>query len=188
MKPEFFNEDDLDTFEGWCRYQAVDVATLTPGELTEWKAAFEETKSLSEATPTVGLMKLRPTPGEFRYAVAIRNESGLWLTLWTKRSAKGEFFVMIPRGDREWNPHASYHLDGKLHHKSYDRKSPLMQQQRQPLRGKFRGTEHLGSYGGHGTRMGAVCDPAVFNGVVEVARRAGASRWPSRDRPRGARL
>ena len=26
--------------------------------------------------------------------------------------AKGELLVMVPRADREWNPHTSYHLDG----------------------------------------------------------------------------
>ena len=30
---EFISEDDLDTFEGWLRYQAIDAATLMPGEL-----------------------------------------------------------------------------------------------------------------------------------------------------------
>jgi hypothetical protein len=31
--PEFISEDDLSTFEGWLRYQAVDIATTPPGEL-----------------------------------------------------------------------------------------------------------------------------------------------------------
>jgi hypothetical protein len=33
-------------------------------------------------------------------------------------SPKGEIFVMYPRADAG-NPHASYHLDGTYHHKSY---------------------------------------------------------------------
>jgi len=59
-------------------------------------------------------MKLRQVPGEHRYAVAVNNGGNLWLTLWVRRSKKGEFFVMVPRGDKDWNPHTSYHLDGTI--------------------------------------------------------------------------
>jgi hypothetical protein len=52
-------------------------------------------------------MKLaQPIPnGEHRYAVAFREGSDLWLTLWVKRSPKGEFFVLMPRGNRAWDVH-----------------------------------------------------------------------------------
>jgi hypothetical protein len=59
--------------------------------------------------------------------VAVREDSDLWLTLWVRRSPKGEFFVMVPRGDRGWNPHTSYHLDGTLHMKSFGHKFVLPQ-------------------------------------------------------------
>jgi hypothetical protein len=76
---------------------------------------------------------------------------------------------MLPRGDRDWDPHTSYHLDGTLHMKSYDRKV-LPPQKRQPLTGAFRGSEHLGVYYGHAPKsVGAICDPTAFSGVVEVA-------------------
>src|SRR5205807_8947496 len=58
------------------------------------------------------VMKLQPVPGEHRYAVAVREGSDLWLALWIRRSRKGEFFIMVPRGDRDWDVHTSYHLDG----------------------------------------------------------------------------
>jgi hypothetical protein len=90
---KFISEDDLDTFEGWLRYQAVDAETATPEELAMWRGLFDEVKERSSATPKVGLMKLRPVPGEHRYAVALRDGSHLWLTLWVRRSRKGEFFV-----------------------------------------------------------------------------------------------
>jgi hypothetical protein len=63
--------------------------------------------------PKVGLMKLKlMASGEYRYAVAVRDEdANLWLTLWVSRSQKGEFFIFIPRGDRDWDPHTSYHID-----------------------------------------------------------------------------
>jgi hypothetical protein len=41
------------------------------------------------------VMKLRPVPGEHRYAVAVEEGSDLWLTLWVKRSPDGEFFVVL---------------------------------------------------------------------------------------------
>src|SRR5208283_1418998 len=96
-------------------YQAIDAATATPDELAMWRSMFDEVTTSSLATPKVGLMKLRPVSGEHRYAVAVREGSDLWLTLWVRRSRKGEFFVMVPRGDRGWDPHTSYHLDGTLH-------------------------------------------------------------------------
>ena len=53
---------------------------------------------------------------------------------------------MLPRGDRDWNPHASYHSDGTLHIKSSGDK--VIERKNQPLTGTFRGNEDLGSYAG----------------------------------------
>ncbi len=164
MTPDFISEDDLKTFEGWLKYQGYDPTMLRSEELAQWKATFEEISK----TPNlkVGLMKLKSIPGEHRYAVAVREGSELWLTLWVRRSPKGEFFVMVPRVDRGWNPHASYHLDGTYHSKSYDRVG--LGKKLQPLTGPFRGTEHLGIHGGHGPKsVGAIFDPAAFSGVLE---------------------
>ena len=110
-------------------------------------------------------MKLQP--GEHRYAVAVRDAAHLWLTLWVQRSQKGDVYVFLPRGDRRWNPHTSYHRDGTLHQKSYDNKFSV--QRRQPLTGSFHGIEHLGVYAGHGPKgVGAICDPNYFSGVIEI--------------------
>lgn len=163
------SEADLQTFEGWLKYQAVDAATTSPEELEGWRRTFEDMRERTATRPKVGLMKFQPLPGERRYAVAVQEGSDLWLTLWVRRSWKGEFFVMLPRGDRDWNPHTSYHLDGTLHMKSHDRKV-LPPQKRQPLTGAFRGSEHLGGHFGHGPKsVGAICDPTAFSGVVKVA-------------------
>jgi Protein of unknown function (DUF2934) len=165
---EFFSEDDLQTFEGWLKYQRVDPTT-PPEELQGWRPAFEEARARTAATPKVGRMKLQPAPGQYLYAVAIEERPDLWLTLWIRRNWKGEFFVMRPRGDRDWEPHTSYHENGNLHMKSYGGKlfSPL---KRQSLKGTFRGSEDLGFYAGHGGKsIGAVCDPTVFSGVVKVS-------------------
>jgi hypothetical protein len=54
---DFISEDDLQTFEGWLRYQAVDASTTAPGELAMWRRLFEEARQRSAANPKVGLMK-----------------------------------------------------------------------------------------------------------------------------------
>jgi hypothetical protein len=39
--------------------------------------------------------------------------------------AEGEIFVMTPGGYRDWDPHTSYHLDGRLHVKATARRASL---------------------------------------------------------------
>ena len=88
---EFISEDDLQTFKGWLRYQAVDASTMTAEELAMWRRHFEEARQRSATGSKVGLMKLQPVPYEHRYAVAVKEGPDLWLTLWVRRSRKGEF-------------------------------------------------------------------------------------------------
>src|SRR5262249_55675241 len=109
---EFISEDDLKTFDGWLKYQAVDPVETSAEELTRWRQIFDEAKARAAMKPKVGLMKLQPVPGEYKYAVAVEDGSDLWLALWMRRSRKGEFFVMQLVGDSDWDPHTSYHLDG----------------------------------------------------------------------------
>jgi hypothetical protein len=136
----------------------------TPEEMEQWRQAFEEARVRAAAAPKVGLMKLEKAPGK-KYAVAVREASDLWLTLC--RPPSGKIFVMVPRGKGRWNPHASYHLDGRFHHKSYDRK--MIVRSEQPLTGDFRGVVPLGVYAGHApVALGAVCDTTAFAGIVEV--------------------
>src|SRR5207302_2052240 len=139
---DFISEDELHTFEGWLRYQAFDPATLTPQELQMWRDTFHEAVKRCEATPKVGLMKLQPVLGEQKYAVMIRKGSDLWLTLWVRCSGKGDVYILYPRGDREWDAHASYHRNGTFHQKSHGHVMAAPQK-RQPLTGAFKGTEHL---------------------------------------------
>ena len=165
---DFISEDDLRTFEGWFKYQGFDPSKATLEELETWRSMFDDVRTRTAATPKVGLMKLQRLPGEFRYAVAVRDNSDLWLVLWVRRSRKGEFFVLLPRGDREWDVHTSYHFDGTLHMKSFGRKT-FQPTKRQSLSDTFRGTESLGVYAGFGPKVvGAICDPIAFDGVVEV--------------------
>lgn len=83
--PKFVSEDDVSTFEGWLKYQAVDSEATSPEDIEMWRGIYEESHARALATPKVGLMKLKAIPGEYRYAVAVRKESGLWVTLWIQR-------------------------------------------------------------------------------------------------------
>jgi hypothetical protein len=164
---DFISEDDLLTFDGFLKYQAVNPAALTPDELAVWRGYFDEAARSRSSAPKLGLMKLQPVPGEQKYAVAIRKAGDLWLTMWVRCSPKGEVFIMYPRAGRTaGDPHASYHLNGIFHQKSH--KQARLRQQRQPLTATFKESEHLGIYAGHGTGSGAVCDPNAFDGVVIV--------------------
>ena len=163
---EFISEDDLKTFEGWAKYQCLDLSS--PEELETWRGVFNEIRQRCAGRPKLGLMKLKPTPpGEYRYAVAVPEATELWLTLWVRRSPKGEFFVLRPSADGS-DVHTSYHLDGSFHMKSDDRRV-LPKQKRQPLTSKFKGTESLGAWAGYGPKsVGAICDRTAYRGVVEV--------------------
>jgi hypothetical protein len=163
---DFISEDDLLIFERWLKYQAVDPTALTPDELAMWRDMFDEGMARRESSPKVGLMNLQRVPGEQKYAVAIRDGSDLWLTMWVRCSRKGEVFIMYPRGDRDWNAHVSYHLDGSLHQKSYG--GVGLSLKRQPLTATFKGIEGVGTLYGHGKSSGAVYDPAPFDGEVIV--------------------
>jgi hypothetical protein len=66
------------------------------------------------------------------------------------KSQKHEGYVVIPRNDGEWNPHASYHRDGTFHSKSFNHK--MSSSKRQPLTEAFKGCEPLGMNAGHGPK------------------------------------
>jgi hypothetical protein len=164
---EFISEDELKTFEGWLRYQGVDSKTTKPEDLEEWRRLFDEAMRRCGAKPKVGRMKFQTVPGEYRYAVAVREDSALWLTLWIRRSRKGEFFVLLPRADSDWDVHASYHRHGELHIKSYG--DIRVSSKRQPLDQNFRGTQQIGAFSGHAPKsIAAICEPKDFSGIVEV--------------------
>jgi hypothetical protein len=164
---EFISEDDLTTFDGWLKYQNVDPETTKPDDLETWRGMYEEGRKLTLDMPKVGLMKIQRVPGEHLYAVAVREGSDLWLTMWVRHSWKGEFFAVLARQDRQWDAHASYHRDGNLHIKNDDGK--CMSRKCQPLTGVFRGTQPLVTFAGYGPKsVGAICDPGAFTAVVEL--------------------
>jgi hypothetical protein len=165
---DFISSNDLNSFEGYLKYQAIDPTTLSAEALEEWRGIYVDAMARRNATPKIGFMKLPQDNGDERYAVAIRDGVKLWLTLWVRCSARGDVYIFVPRGNRDWNPHASYHADGTFHHKSYDVVVTPVTQKRQSPVGAFKGTECLGKYMGHGTGN-AECDPAAYSGVFELA-------------------
>lgn len=163
---EYVSEDDLSTYEGWLKYQAINLSALTEEEATGVREMFDDAVKRRKTARKVGRMKLNVQPGESKYAVAIRDGEDLWLALWVRRSPKPEFFVFQPCGDRDWNPHNSLHTDGTFHVKSHDRAMLRYQRQRPD---SIKESEHLGGYMGYGPKVaGAVCDPADFTAVFEA--------------------
>ena len=57
MPNDFISEDDLDTFEGWLRYQAVDPNTP---DLSQWRSTYDE--AVKNRSPAVGLNEGSPVP------------------------------------------------------------------------------------------------------------------------------
>ena len=166
---DFTSEDDLNTFDGYLRYQGIDPKTTKPDVLTQFREAFDEAMAKRLATPPMGAI-FKPKnagakQGEFKIAVAVRNGAELLLTMTIRRDHKGDVYVIYPR--QEGNPHASYHRDGTFHHKSDNQ--AMMSQKRQPLIDAFKGCEHMGMFLGHGPKkIGAICNPANFSDVIEI--------------------
>jgi hypothetical protein len=163
----FIGEDDLDRFEGWLCCQGIAAAPLQPDQLAMWRELFDEAKKKRETSPKVGLINAKTKQGDFLYAVAVSDDSNLWLALWVRRSAKGDVYVLIPRADHEWDPHTSYHKDGRSHMKSHG--FGFLKPRRQPPTTLFRGAEQLVSQKGFGPKtVGASFDPTQFASVVEI--------------------
>ncbi len=89
-----------------------------------------------------------PSLDGYFYAVAIRDGEKLYLPFWVRRADRGDIYGFIPRetpiGElrrNHWSPHVSYHVDGQLHHKSFNHKSGLRRCQK--LDANFQGEENL---------------------------------------------
>ncbi|MBI3249967.1 MAG: hypothetical protein HYZ50_26020 [Deltaproteobacteria bacterium] len=156
------------TFEEYLIYQGWNIATMDEEALKTWRDLYEEACEMQRQrqflTPNV-----RANSNEFLYAVAVRDDPYLWLVLWVKRSVKGDYYVFLPLNDSDWDPHTSYHRDGRFHHKSYDQK--LITSQKQLPNAGFRGTEQMliRPFELEMIRAAKVlCDPSQFTGVFEI--------------------
>lgn len=157
-------------FEEWIQYQGHEHSSLTDEELEAYQQFYAEACEAEhlrmEWSPKVA------GAGALTYAAAVRDDDRrLWLFAWVRRSPKGEYFVMRPFGEKGWDPHSSYHRDGRLHHKSHGRKvaGPY---RRQPLDATFQGAEQI--IGLSPLQLDAVravkvtCNPEHFTGILEV--------------------
>jgi hypothetical protein len=78
---EFLSDADVATYEGWLKFQAIDLATLTEEEAADVRAMFNDALKRRTTSRKVGRMKLKAKAGESKYAVAIREGADLWLAL-----------------------------------------------------------------------------------------------------------
>src|SRR5262245_42292174 len=96
------------------QYQGINPSSLNDDELASWRDAYQIMLSRTAQLRQVGRMRLRRNQADQLFAVAVPDSTSLWLVLWVRWSAKSECFVVVPRNDREWDAHASYHRDGWL--------------------------------------------------------------------------
>lgn len=156
--------DYLESFERWLEYQKL-AGKLLPADVEErLRSQYVDALDRAVAQDPSRWMSKSPVAGEYRYAVVIDDGKNQWVTLCVKRSPRGEYFVLVPR-EREWDPHASYHLDGEYHQKSYGTKVMVQQHQRLD---QFKGTEHLGNFMGHGTGS-ALYKPQNYTAALIVS-------------------
>jgi len=105
------------------------------------------------------------------YAVAIRDDVGLWLLCRIRRSSRGDVYVLFPRDEPGWDPHASYHRDGTRHVRSHGGR--YLTEQRQRPDASFRGTESvfaLAIQPGEPAMFKTPCDAAKFADVLAIPR------------------
>jgi hypothetical protein len=109
------------------------------------------------------------------FAVAVRDGADLFLWIRIRRAASGIYYVFATGREEEsewknWNPHGSYHKNGRFHHKSFDQK-PLPQEQHQKPDASFQGTKQMVTrpISSEEPRLvGVICDPTKFDEVMEV--------------------
>jgi hypothetical protein len=148
-------------FDSWLEGQQIDPNSLSEEIKAPLREEYERAQVRADALRAT---TLNPgTTGGYHYAVAIEDGTDLRVTLWVKRSQKGECVILQPR-DGRWDPHCTYHRDGRYHSKSYGTKSSV--QRRQALH-QFKGTEHLGIFYGHSAAV-PKCDPSHYSAVIIV--------------------
>ena len=104
------------------------------------------------------------------YAVSVKSATGPRLLCRLRRAPTGIYFL-IPRDDPGHDVHASYHVDGMCHVKSYGDK--MFRTQRQRLDGHFRGAEPLFALAippGEESLLTIPCRAEQFAGVFELGR------------------
>ena len=84
---------------------------------------------------------------ERMFAVAVRDRNDLFLWTRLRRAAGTDIYYVLPTGRehnpkwKKWNPHGSWHKDGRVHHKSFNKK--IFPAERQKPNAEFMGTYNL---------------------------------------------
>lgn len=107
------------------------------------------------------------------YAVAVRDREDLWLLCRIRRSRRGDIYVLLPRDEPGWDPHASYHQDGMRHVRSHNGRYQLDQRQRPDA--SFQGADSVFALAVQpGEVVGLLktpCTPEQFSDVCEINRK-----------------
>ncbi|MFZ2142528.1 MAG: hypothetical protein WAV78_37260 [Xanthobacteraceae bacterium] len=110
------------------------------------------------------------------FALAVRDGDDLFLWIRLRRAAGTDIYYVVPTGRederdwKKWNPHGSWHRDGRLHHKSFDKKM-LQVERRQKPDANFEGTHNLitrGLASDEPRAFGVRCDATKFSVVMEI--------------------
>ena len=107
----------------------------------------------------------------FMYAVAVRDREDLWLLCRVRRSRERDVYVLLPRDEPGWDPHASYHQDGVRHVRSQGGRYLVDQRQRPDE--TFRGAESvfaLAVQPGEVALLQTPCKSEQFSDVFEIGR------------------
>src|SRR5436190_7217089 len=111
------------------------------------------------------------------FAIAVRDGKNLFLWGRIRRNSNGEIFAMISHERRwkVWDPHFSFHENGEIHYKSFD-KIRRHGNPRYRLSGEAPGTKFSGIRSFHSADIraddvkliGVVCDMRNFDEVMEI--------------------
>jgi len=112
---------------------------------------------------------------ERMFAVAVRDRNDLFLWTRLRRAAGTDIYYVLPTGRehdpkwKKWNPHGSWHKDGRVHHKSFNKK--IFPAERQKPNAEFKGTYNLitrGIASDEPRTFGVPCDPTEFSEIMEI--------------------
>ena len=104
-----------------------------------------------------------------QYAVTVRHEHGNFLFLRIVRAPQGDIYVPFPiPGPKEWVPHMSFHKDGKMHSKDFDRE--FMARRLSKPDKDFHGTENLVNIARKSTEWRNITVPLISPSFLTFSR------------------
>jgi hypothetical protein len=122
---------------------------------------------------------------ERMFAVAVRDQNDLFLWTRLRRAAGTDIYYVLPTGRehdpkwKTWDPHGSWHKDGHVHHKSFNKK--FFPTKRQKPNAEFKGTYNLitrGVASGEARSFGLPCDRTKFSEVMEIPANILSPKYP----------